>query len=217
MSRGLHLDTYLLAFDTRAQSLEDRTRAGFLVRAAVLAELAERGAVVEGGAGRVEVVSAEATDDRVLDGVLAELAGRSRRWKSWIRRGRDETLEAVEQRLAMLGVVTMADRDPYGPVVAQRAVAMADPREALDLQVRVAEVVRGGSPVDGVGFGDAVLAALAAHGRVRLVVSGKERKANAERIAAFTERIGERAPGLAKAVGGLGLTMVAAQGGMGGG
>ncbi|MEV7776113.1 GPP34 family phosphoprotein [Kitasatospora sp. NPDC086791] len=217
MSRGLHLDAYLLAFDTRAQALQDRTRAGFLVRAAALAELAHRGAVEEDGAGRARIVSAAATGDPVLDSLLAELGGRPHTWKSWIRRGREETLEAVEERLAVLGAVTVADRDPYGPVAPRRPVTMDDPREALDLQARVAGLVRGDTPAAGAPFADAVLAALAAHGHLRLVLSRKDRRTHAGRIAAFTERLAEPAPGLARAVGGLHLTMVAAQGGMGGG
>ncbi|MFJ8622278.1 GPP34 family phosphoprotein [Kitasatospora sp. NPDC093550] len=217
MSRGLHLDTYLLAFDTGAGALQDRTRAGYLVRAAALAELAHRGAVEEDGAGRVRVVSGAATADPVLDELLAELGGAARSWKVWIRRGRDVTLEAVEERLAVLGVVTVADRDPYGPVVPHRPVTMVDPREALDLQVRVAELVRGATPVTRAPFADAVLAALAAHGHLRLVLSRDDRRAHADRISALTHRLADQAPGLAKAVGGLNLTMIAAQGGLGGG
>ncbi|GHF88407.1 hypothetical protein GCM10018790_77260 [Kitasatospora xanthocidica] len=218
MSRGLHLDTYLLAFDTRARSLQDRARAGFLVRAAALAELAHRGAVAEDGAGRVRVASGAATGDPVLDALLAELGdARPHGWKTWIRRGREDTLEAVEERLAVLGVVTMADRDPYGPVAPRRTVAMEDPREALDLQARVAALVRGDTPVAAVPFADAALAALAAHGHLRLVLSRHDRGAHAERIAALTGRLADRTPGLARAVHGLGLTMIAAQGGLGGG
>ncbi|MEV6979466.1 GPP34 family phosphoprotein [Kitasatospora sp. NPDC093806] len=218
MSRGLHLAAYLLAFDTRSQSLQDRARAGFLLRAAALAELAHRGAVAEDGAGRVRVVSADPTGDGVLDTLLAELGGRERTWKAWIRRGREDMLEAVEERLAVLGVVTMADRDPHGPVAPHRTVAMEDPREALDLQARVAALVRGGEPVAGAPFADAALAALAAHGHLRLVLSRRDRGDHAARITALTERLAdEAAPGLARAVAGLNLTMVAAQGGMGGG
>ncbi|MFD9124981.1 GPP34 family phosphoprotein [Kitasatospora sp. NPDC059571] len=219
MSRGLHLAAYLMAFDTRAQVLQDRTRAGYLVRAAALAELARRGVCVEDGAGRVQVVPAGPggpAGDRVLDALLAEVGERPRSWKAWIRRGRDDTLEAVEERLTVLGVVTMADRDPHGPVTPFRAVAMADPREALDLQVRVAELVRGAAPVGGASFDDAVLAALAAHGHLRLVLSRRDRRTHAGRVTAFTGRLAERAPGLARAVAGLNLTMVAGQGGMGG-
>ncbi|MQS18119.1 GPP34 family phosphoprotein [Streptomyces kaniharaensis] len=216
MSRGLHLDTYLLAFDTQAQSLQDRTRAGFLLRAAALAELAHRGAAAEDGTGRVQVVSADPTGDSVLDMLLAELGGHPRTWKSWIRRSRDDTLEAVEERLTVLGVVTMADRDPYGPVVPQRTVAMDEPREALDLQARVAELVRGDAPVAQAPFADAALAALAAHGHLRLVLSRHDRRAHAERITALTDRLADQAPGLTRAVTGLNLTMIAAQGGMGG-
>ncbi|MFC9327352.1 GPP34 family phosphoprotein [Kitasatospora sp. NPDC057015] len=217
MSRGLHLTAYLLAFDTRVQSLQDRTRAGYLVRAAALTELAHRGAATEDATGRVRVVLADPTGDRVLDALLTELGGRPRTWKSWIKRSRDDTLEAVEEQLTVLGVTTTADRDPHGPVLAHRSVAVNDPREALDVQVRVAELVRGTAPVAQAPFADAVLAALAAHGHLRLVLSRQDRKAHAERITALTDRLADQAPGLARAVTGLNLTMVAGQGGMGGG
>ncbi|MFE2727932.1 GPP34 family phosphoprotein [Kitasatospora sp. NPDC059327] len=218
MSRPLHLAAYLMAFDTRAQALQDRTRAGFLLRAAALAELAHRGDLVEDGAGRVRPAPAAGpAGDPVLDALLAEVAAKRRGWKSWIKRGREEALDGVEQRLAVLGVLTVQDRDPYGPVVPRRPVLMPDPREALDQQLRVARVVRGDGPVDQVSFPDAVLGALAAHGQLRLVLSRQERRERADRIAALTDRLAERAPGLARAVGGLGTTMVAAQGGTGGG
>ncbi|MFJ1709336.1 GPP34 family phosphoprotein [Kitasatospora sp. NPDC088346] len=217
MTRGLHLDAYLLAFDTRTQSLQDRTRAGFLLRAATLAELAHRGAAVEDGAGRVRATSAGPTGDQVLDTVLVELGGKSRTWASWIRRDRDDTLEAVEERLAALGVMTMADRAPHGPVAPHRTVTLDEPREALDLQTRIAELVLGGAPAAEVPFADAVLAALAAHGHLRLVLSRQDRKAHAAQVTALTGRLAERAPGLARTVTGLNRTMVAAQGGMGGG
>ncbi|MFF2045952.1 GPP34 family phosphoprotein [Kitasatospora sp. NPDC058170] len=217
MSRGLHLASYLLAFDTRAQSLQDRTRAGYLVRAGALAELAYRGAAAEDGSGRVRVTRADPTGDRVLDALLAELGDRPRTWKSWIRRNRDDTLEAVEDLLTALGVTTMADRDPHGPVVPYRPVALNDPHEALDLQARVAELVRADTPVAQASFADAALAALAAHGHLRLVLSRHDRKAHARRIEALTDRLTDRAPGLARAVAGLNLTIVAGQGGMGGG
>jgi hypothetical protein len=216
MSRGLHLAAYLLAFDTRAQTLQDRTRAGYLVRAAALAELAHRGACTQDGAGRVHAASADPTGDPVLDTLLTDVGGRPRSWKSWIRRSRDDTLEAVEERLTVLGVLTMADRDPYGPVAPRRTVAMDDPREALELQARVAELVRGDTPTAQAPFGDAVLAALAAHGHLKLVLSRHDRKSHARRITELTDRLTDRAPGLTRAVTGLNLTMIAGQGGIGG-
>ncbi|WP_329492688.1 GPP34 family phosphoprotein [Kitasatospora herbaricolor] len=217
MSRGLHLATYLLAFDTRARSLQDRTRAGYLVRAGALAELAHRGAATEDGAGHVQVTLADPTGDRVLDALLTELGERPRSWKSWIRRSREDTLEAVEEQLTVLGVTTMADRDPHGPVEPHRRVALDDPREALDLQVRVAELVRGDAPLGQVPYADAVLAALAAHGHLRLVLSRHDRRAHARRIDHLTDRLADRTPGLARAVTRLNLTMIAGQGGIGGG
>lgn len=217
MSRALHLAAYLLAFDTRARSLQDRTRAGYLVRAAALAELVHRGAAAEDAGGRVRVTLADPTGDRVLDALLSELGERPRTWKSWIRRGREDTLEAVEEQLTVLGVTSTADRDPHGPVEPHRQVTVNDPREALDLQLRVAELVRGDTPLAQAPYADAVLAALAAHGHLRLVLSRHDRKAHAGRITGLTGRLTERAPGLGRAVTGLNLTMIAGQGGIGGG
>ncbi|MFF1872835.1 GPP34 family phosphoprotein [Kitasatospora herbaricolor] len=217
MSRGLHLAAYLLAFDTRARSLQDRTRAGYLVRAGALAELAHRGAATEDGAGRVQVTPADPTGDRVLDALLTELGERPRSWKSWIRRGREDTLEAVEEQLTVLGITTTADRDPHGPVEPHRRVTLKDPREALDLQVRVAGLVRGDASLAQVPYADAVLAALAAHGHLRLVLSRHDRRAHARRIDRLTDRLADRTPGLARAVTRLNLTMIAGQGGIGGG
>jgi hypothetical protein len=59
--------------------------------------------------------------------------------------------------------------------------------------------------------------ALAAVGGIRAVVSRADAHARKKRIAELTGRLDAVAPGLGKAVGGLGLTMVAAQGGLGGG
>ncbi|MEU9128413.1 GPP34 family phosphoprotein [Kitasatospora sp. NPDC048540] len=215
MTRPLHLATYLMAFDTDRQTLFDRTRTGFLVRAAVLAELARRGSVADDG-GTVAVAEAEPTGDPVLDAALTEVGAHARRWKAWIRRDREDTLEAVEQQLAVLGAVLIEDRDPYGPP-ARRRVLVPDPAEALAVQRATAALLRGEGDPARVGLGEAALAALAAAGGVGLVVSRGERRAHRDRVTALTGRLSELSPALARAVGGLGTTLVAAQGGMGGG
>ncbi|MER8187739.1 GPP34 family phosphoprotein [Kitasatospora sp. NPDC094015] len=215
MDRPLHLATYLLAYDTARQTLYDRTRTGFLLRAAALAELARCGAVVDAG-GKVAATAAGATGDPVLDAVLAGVGEHGRRWKAWIRRDREDTVEAVEQRLAVLGAAVIEDRDPYGPP-ARRRLLLPDPAEALALQRRTAALIRGEHEVAAASTADAALAALAAVGGVPFVAPRGEQRANRARVRELTDCLAELAPDLAKAVGGLGTTMVAAQGGMGGG
>jgi len=63
---------------------------------------------------------------------------------------------------------------------------------------------------------DAALLALAAAGGIRSVVSRQDHRAFQARIDACTGSVAALAPGLEKAVRALPMTMIAAQGGMGG-
>lgn len=76
--------------------------------------------------------------------------------------------------------------------------------------------LHGDSPVREVPAADAVLLALAAAGGVRSVVSRQDQKTFRARIDACTGSLAALAPGLEKAVRALPMTMIAAQGGMGG-
>ncbi|MCX5386394.1 GPP34 family phosphoprotein [Streptomyces sp. NBC_00083] len=213
MTLSLYGRTYLTAYDTDSGALYDRTRAGFLLRVAVLADLARAGRVAD-RAGEVAVVDGGATGDPVLDLVLPRLGAHRRTWKAWLRTDRKETLAAVEGRLAALGVITVRERPAAFPRPARRAVSVCDAAEVRALQGALAAVLRGAGPA---GPDEAVLVALAAAGGAHHVVSRADAKARRDRVEELTGHLDAVAPALGRAVRGLGTTLVAAQGGMGGG
>ncbi|MFG2721869.1 GPP34 family phosphoprotein [Streptomyces sp. NPDC048416] len=213
MTQSLYGRMYLVAYDTDTGALYDRTRAGFLLRVAVLAELAGLGRVVD-AAGQVAVADSRPTGDPVLDPVLRRAGAHRRTWKAWVRADRKETLGAVEDRLAELGLVTVRERAAGFARSARREVTVHDAAAVRALQGGLAALLRGDGPA---GPDEAVLLALASAGGARHVVPRADARAEAGRIDALTGRLDDIAPSLGRAVRGLGTTLVAAQGGMGGG
>ncbi|MFI5704541.1 GPP34 family phosphoprotein [Streptomyces xanthochromogenes] len=212
MTDTLYGRMYLAAYDTDAGAPYDRTRTGFLLRAALLAELACLGRVAD-TSGEVAVTDTGSTGDPVLDLVLSRVGEHRRTWKAWVRADRAETLAAVEDRLAALGLVTVAERPAFRRS-ARRGVTVRHAADVRALQARLTAVLRGTGPVEAY---DAVVLALGAVGRVRHLVPAPDARAHQGRLDAMTGRLDAIAPGLGRAVRGLPTTMVAAQGGMGGG
>ncbi|MET7691250.1 GPP34 family phosphoprotein [Streptomyces sp. NPDC005483] len=203
---------YLLAHDDTAEGPFDRSRTELLVRAAALADLAMRGRLAEAD-GEVIVSGTEPAGDPVLDGVLRDAAG-GHGWKHLVRRHRKRTLTEVEDRLAAAGLLTVKPpRTRFGT----RRLTVPDRALPASLHARVSTALHGNAPVLEIPAADAVLLALAATGGVRSVVSRRDRKIFRSRIDACTRTLGALAPGLEKAVRNLPTTMIAAQGGMGGG
>lgn len=201
---------YLLAHDDAARGPYDRSRTELLVRAAALVELALRGRLGEAD-GTVTVSGTGPTGDPVLDEVLAEAAGRG--WKHLVRHHRKRTLTDVEDRLAAAGVLTVeAPRTPFGG----RRVTVSQPEVRQAERDRVLAALHDGGPADQIPAADAALLALAAAGGIRSVVPRRHQDALKARIDACTARLAALAPGLEKTVLGLHMTMIAAQGGMGG-
>lgn len=202
---------YLLAFDDAAGGPYDRSRTQLLVRAAALVDLASRGLLGE-SSGRVTVSGTEPTGDPVLDGVLSD-ATAVHGWKQLVRRHRKRTLTEVEGRLASAGLlIVKASRAPFGT----RRLTVSDRAVPAALRARVSAALHGDGPVRDIPAADAALLALAAAGGIRSVVSRQDRKTYRARIDACTGSLGAMAPGLEKAVRTLPMTMIAAQGGMGG-
>ncbi|WP_405637388.1 GPP34 family phosphoprotein [Streptomyces sp. NBC_00056] len=214
MTQTLYGRIYLTAYDTPAHDLYDRTRTGFLLRAAVLAELAIRGNLVASH-GDVSVAEPGPTGDPVLDLTLDHVARDRRGWKSWIRHDRRETLLAVEDRLVAQGVLAVEAKRSFGR--SRREVTVRDASAVTSLQATAAGLLHGTEPAALIAPADAALVALAAVGGIRSVVSRADAHARKERIEELTGRLDSVTPGLGKAIGGLGMTMVAAQGGLGGG
>lgn len=202
---------YLLAHDDAAEGPYDRARTELLVRAAALIDLAMRGRLKEDG-GTVVVSGAEPTGAPVLDGVLRDI-GAGHSWKRLVRRRRRRTLTEVEDRLAAAGLLAVkAPRTRLG----KRRLTVTQHAVPAGVRARVSLALHGDTPVREIPVADAALLALAAAGGVRTVLSRHDRKTCRERIDACTQRLAALAPGLEKAVRALPMTMVAAQGGMGG-
>jgi hypothetical protein len=209
---------YLLAHDDSARGPFDRRRTGFLVRTAVLVELALRGSLAETGDGVVRVPgSGPSTGDPVLDEVVREAAASSRGWKHLVRLHRSRTLAAVEDRLVARGLLTAAGRGGLRTRFSARRLRVSDPAAVKALTDHVSAVLHDRGPAAEVAVADAALVALCAAGGVPSVVPRRAARVHRARIDALTGRLGTLAPGLEKAVRGLRTTMVAAQGGMGGG
>ncbi|MFG2576984.1 GPP34 family phosphoprotein [Streptomyces sp. NPDC048481] len=202
---------YLLAHDDAAEGPYDRRRTELLVRAAALTDLALRGRLREDD-GTVTVSGERPTGDPVLDTVLRDAAG-GHGWKHLVHHRRKRTLTLVEDRLAAAGL--LAVREPR-TLLGARRLTVTDPAVPAALRARVHAALHGTGPVGEVAAADAALLALAAAGRVRPVVSRRDRKSFRARIDACTRSLGVLAPGLEKAVRTLPTTMIAAQGGMGG-
>ncbi|MFG2288253.1 GPP34 family phosphoprotein [Streptomyces sp. NPDC048595] len=202
---------YLLAHDDAAEGPYDRSRTELLVRAAALIDLVSRGRLGEDG-GTVTVSGTEPTGDPVLDGVLHDAAA-GHGWKHLVRRHRKRTLTEVEDRLAAAGLLTVK---PPRTRLGTRRLIMTDRTVPAALRVRLSAALHGDGPAQEIPAADAALLALAAAGGIRSAVSRPDHKTFRARIDACTGSLAARAPGLEKAVRALPMTMVAAQGGMGG-
>jgi hypothetical protein len=211
----LHYRVYLLAYDLEKEDLYDRTRTAFLVRAGVLTELAVRGYVVDSD-GDVRVAKAEPARDPALDEALRQIAGHDRSWKSWLRHDYKHTLDTVETHLQTTNLLSVDDNKVLG-LLSRRHVTVTRPALVQELQDEARSILHGSRPAGEIDPADAAVVALAAAGLVPAVVSRPESREYKHRIEALTSRVGTIAPGLEKAFEGIRTTMIAAQGGMGGG
>ncbi|HEY1674850.1 MAG TPA: GPP34 family phosphoprotein [Streptosporangiaceae bacterium] len=203
---------YLLAYDLDRRQLFDRTRTAFLTRAAVLIELAWRGKL--DADGHPAATGADTTGDLVLDRALTQIRPHRRSWKRLIRRDYRQTLDLVEHQLESAGVIRRTRHRALG-LVPRYAIELLDDRPAAEAQAHFTTILRDGPTVDEVSRTDAALVALAAAGRVRTVISHADRRRYGDRITALTDRLGTTSPGLASAVRGIEMTIVAARGGSG--
>jgi len=162
------------------------------------------------------VANAEPTGDPALDEALQQIAGHDRSWKSWLRHDYKQTLDTIENQLRATGLLAVDDTKILG-LLSRTHVTVTDPSLVKQLQDEARAILHGARPAGEIDTADAAVVALAAGGRVPSVVSRKESREYKDRIEALTERVGAIAPGLKKAFQGIRTTMVAAQGGIGGG
>ncbi|MEU6533932.1 GPP34 family phosphoprotein [Streptomyces sp. NPDC046928] len=211
MTDDLACAMYLLAHDAAAEGPYDRSRTALLVRASAVVDLALRGVLHEDH-GTVAVSGPTTTGSPVLDLALRD-AAEGHGWRRLVRGDRLRTLAEVEDQLVRAGILVVTEP---GTRRGARRSRLADPSAADAVRARVFTALHGNGPVQDVPAADAALLALASAGRVRTVVSRRDRKVFRDRIDACTSRLAAPAPGLERAVRALPTTMVAAQGGMGG-
>jgi hypothetical protein len=193
--RTLPVELYLLACDAEKERLTKRDVIGNVLRAAVLIELTERGCLAEDD-GKVRTVGDRRTGDPLLDEPLKLMAAdKQRKWKALVQRERRNTLKAVEARVEKDRLVGF-ERRTWLP----DKVFVKNTAALRDMHAEVHETLTGERPVKEFTTRQAAVAALAAIGEFPTVASGKERRHNKKRIKELTERAGEAAPALKKAL-----------------
>jgi hypothetical protein len=147
---------------------------------------------------------------------MGQIADHDRGWQSWLRHDHKQTLRTVERDLQATQVLQVHERKRLG-LIATTHVTVADAALVDVLQQEARAILHGSQPVEEVEPVDAAVVALCAAGRVPAVVSRGDRRDYDDRIDALTDRVAAIAPGLRDAFRGIRTTMIAAQGGMGGG
>jgi hypothetical protein len=209
-SLSLPARLYLLAWDTTRNELTGTTHLHHLVRAGALAELAQRGLLVDDDGIATPADMDSGTGDAVLDGLL-ELVRESRphRWRSWVPLHARVTLEAVREQLTADGCLRVTKRRVLGlfPTVeySLERVAVVD---ALSEEVR--QVLDGPVQPAEVSDRDAAVVVLAAAAELRTLVAREERGHHEERLAELTDRTWSAAPVLRKVMDELCLALSAA-------
>lgn len=211
--QAVHYRVYLLAYDLDKGDLYDRTRTAFLTRAGVLAQLALGGHVVERD-GEVSSAKLGATGDPALDEALGQIAEHPRSWGALLKHDYKQTLDTTERQLGAIGIVTVDEKKVLG-LLPRTHVTVTDQSLVKELQIEAADILHGTGPASDVDPADAAVVVLAAAGLVPSV-SRKETRDHKARIEELTTRLGDAVPGLDKALRGIRMTMIAAQGGMGG-
>lgn len=185
---------HVLAWDTTRLTVTGEAQLPYLVRAAALTELVQRGLLTDDDGIAVPAGPDARTGDPVLDGLL-ELTeeSRPRPWRTWITLRAAVTLDAVRARLAADGLLRVERTRVLKifPSVEYRPAAAAVARR---LHAEVRDILDGPVPADRVPPADAALIALAAAARLRTLPGAGERDCHRARIAALADRAGASAP-----------------------
>ncbi|MGW6398393.1 GOLPH3/VPS74 family protein [Streptomyces sp. NPDC055134] len=199
----------LLGFDTEKGRVSGAPDIELAVRAAALVELARR-RIVSDVDGVVTPVFDARTGDPVLD-ELMELAeeSRPRTWRAWIGYRARATLDTVRRQLASEGYLSAERKRVFGLFpVTRYGLERAGYVEVLRAEVLGA--LEGAEPVGQVDEDDAVLAVLAATGKLRRLIPGKARRTHKDRLDHLTARAGEISPELRQSLGDIRAALAAA-------
>jgi hypothetical protein len=189
---------YLLAYDTRRRRLSGRTQLGYVLRAAALTDLLQRGLLADERGKVVVGRPADPVDDPVLGAVLAQVAvSRPWSWSHWVRSGQRPLRRAVREQLEAGGWIQVEPRRVLGLFPASR-ITIKDTRVLKQLAGIVTRTLGAGLPAARVDRADAALVALAAAGKLSTAISRRQRREHRQRIARLTERAGPAVPALRK-------------------
>ncbi|MEU5777664.1 GOLPH3/VPS74 family protein [Streptomyces venezuelae] len=160
-----------------------------VVRAGALAELAQRGVIVETD-GIVTPVTGARTGDTVLD-ALVELIeeSRPRKWRGWMTHRSGNTLNEVRDQLTAHGYLRLERRRVLG-VFPVRHWELERAGYAEALQAEAGTVLRGPQSITEVSESEAALVMCAATGKLRPFVTGKDRRRYKDRLTELTDRGG---------------------------
>ncbi|MFF1692358.1 GPP34 family phosphoprotein [Streptomyces sp. NPDC058257] len=201
-SLSLPTRIFLLAWDTGRNKITGAPDLPLAVRACALAELAQRGLVSDVD-GIVTPVFGARTGDAVLDGLLELIEeSRPRTWRGWITYKARDTRDGVRDQLASKGYLRTERTRVFG-IFPSRRYELERAGYVEVLQAEVLAVLRGPVPVSEVPAGDAALVVCAATGKLRGVISGKDRRRYRDRLDALTDRSGSPAPQLPELMRGL--------------
>ncbi len=174
----------LLAFDPDKQRLTARPWLGYLLRAAVLADLRGR-RVVDDRDQRVRVIGSTPQNPALALACQEISASRPRTWAAWIRRGRRATEDSVIEELAAARFIAIdRGRRPWS----RPRFHITDPRVLSRLRDRVSAVLRSAQGPARVPPNDAALIAILAVGDVRTALPKARIADHADRVAGLTER-----------------------------
>ncbi|MFJ8826780.1 GPP34 family phosphoprotein [Streptomyces sp. NPDC102467] len=190
---------FLLAYDTGKDRVAGAPDLPLAIRAAVLAELAERELIHEVD-GIVTPVLGVRTGDAVLDDLLELIEeSRPRKWRGWITHRARSTASLVRQSLVTDGYLRAARRRVLG-LFPSTHYALERAGYVEVLRGEVLGALTGPAPPDEIRREDATLAALAAAGHLRTVLRARERRHHQTRLAALTVRAGPHLPPIARAL-----------------
>jgi hypothetical protein len=159
---------YLLAYDTQHGRITARRHLGYLMRAAILAELLLQGHLADATGGPVTRTPVAA--DPLLDSVLQQVAGSRRRsWRHWVNKGHGAASRQVRERLESGGWIRV-ERGRLLGLFPTTTVTVRDSRVVKRLTARVSAALRAGRPASRLDPMDAGLAALAAAVRLKTVL-----------------------------------------------
>lgn len=199
LPKTLPAKLYLLSVDPDSERLSTPREMGVLLRGAALADLSIRKFVREEN-GKVVASGTRRVGDPVLDDLLREISESTpRNWKTWVRRGTNSTVRAIEQQLSSADLVSVRELRVLGIFPARR-IGIVDTEIARDLRENVRTTFYGTESIELIDKFDAALVLLAAAGGLRGLIPRKDERKHADRMKALEQRAGGAVPGVLRVI-----------------